>query len=111
MPALPAVSARLDHSHAVPPERLQRGLDVVQLERLYDRGDELHTTTLSLSCQVLSAAGVSGDVPECIGGVKPEEFMLRARFLASGRFCASRRRPERLAAEIPGAGRAPRGAA
>jgi hypothetical protein len=30
-------------------ERLKRRLDIIQLERLYDRRDELHLTTLSLA--------------------------------------------------------------
>jgi hypothetical protein len=62
-------------------ERLQRGFDVVQLERLDDGGDELHYDHLSLSWQVLSATRVSGGLPECIGNVKTARFMLRTRFV------------------------------
>src|SRR5215472_10108996 len=43
--ALPAVTARLTDRHAVHAERLQSGLDLVQLEGLDHGGDELHTTT------------------------------------------------------------------
>src|SRR5512146_191431 len=50
VPALPAVPARLGDRQAVDAERLQRGLDVVQLERLDDSGDELHLVSLRLSC-------------------------------------------------------------
>src|SRR6516225_3023373 len=43
--ALPAIAARLTDRHAVHAERLQSGLDVVQLEGLDHGGDELHATT------------------------------------------------------------------
>src|SRR2546429_386160 len=46
VPALPAVSACFGDRQAVDAERLQRGLDVVQLERLDDSGDELHLVSL-----------------------------------------------------------------
>src|SRR5215813_2017908 len=46
VPALPAVPACLGDGQAVDAERLQRGLDVVQLEWLDDRGDELHLVSL-----------------------------------------------------------------
>src|SRR5262249_29108680 len=43
--ALPAVSGRFGHRHAVHPERLQCGLHVVELERLDHGRDELHVAT------------------------------------------------------------------
>src|SRR5215472_4327401 len=43
--ALPAITARFTDRHAVHAERLQSGLDLVQLEGLDHGGDELHATT------------------------------------------------------------------
>src|SRR5262249_15054713 len=48
--ALPAVPARLADRHAVHAEHLQRGLHLVQLERLDHGGDELHATCLPGPC-------------------------------------------------------------
>src|SRR6185437_11854578 len=45
--ALPAIATGLAHGHAMDPERLQCSLDLVQLEWLDHRGDELHATTFS----------------------------------------------------------------
>src|SRR5487761_14545 len=48
--ALPAVSGRFRHGHAVHAERLQRALHVIELEWLDDCRDELHATTSSGPC-------------------------------------------------------------
>src|SRR5436190_3249935 len=45
VPALPAVPLHLAHCHALDSEGLQGGLDVLELERFDDRGDEFHART------------------------------------------------------------------
>src|SRR5215469_10191523 len=57
--ALPAVSARFTDCHAVHAERLQRRLDIVELERLDDSRNELHETTFSFKFLRLCPTRVS----------------------------------------------------
>src|SRR5690606_6712611 len=68
--ALPAVPARLAHRHALDAGLLQRRLDVVELERLDDRGDEPHASTFfSLGC-------AAGRVTGPLLAATPEAWMV-----------------------------------
>src|SRR5215472_16728250 len=84
--ALPAITARLTDRHAVHAERLQSGLDLVQLEGLDHGGDELHaTTSRDRRCASASPGGVSPTVTDCFRGVKRPGVMLRRCFAAAPR--------------------------
>src|SRR5439155_3252711 len=62
---LPAVAADLAHRQAEHAERLERRLHVVQLERLDDRGHELHAETPSLAGTTLGVMA-SPDPPPSV---------------------------------------------
>src|ERR1700759_4374249 len=79
VPALPAVPACLGNRQAVDAERLQRGFDVVQLERLDDSGNELHLVSLRSPVLTFRCRRFTGGVGVC----RPRET---ARVLVTGMF-------------------------
>src|SRR5437660_857595 len=62
MAALTSVTAGLTDGHAADAERLKRGLDIVEFERLDDGGDELHACTF-LARSGLAMSGASRSPP------------------------------------------------
>src|SRR5262249_17071309 len=93
VPALPAVSARFAHRHPVHAERLQRRLDVIELERLYDSRHELHGTTPFHRLFRRCLTGVSAVQSEYVRDVKQERHWLRQCFLSVGWRASFRLRP------------------
>src|SRR5260370_15738359 len=50
VPTLPTVTTCFTHCHAMHPESLQGGLDIIEFEWLDDSRNEPHVTTLSYTC-------------------------------------------------------------
>src|SRR6185437_12152331 len=100
VPALPAVPARLGDRQAVDAERLERGLDVVQLERLDDSGDELHLVSLRLSCTRPSGTDVSPEGSACVGRVKHPGPVLQPCFRPRALAQATRARDSSFSAAM-----------
>src|SRR5208282_2538206 len=101
VPALPAVSACFCDRQAMDAERLERGLDVVQLERLDDSGDELHLVSLRSPVPTIRCRRFTGSVGVCRPRETPKVLVtsmfpvLTDRVLSRG--WRPRRRPGRTA--------------
>src|SRR5207302_9571917 len=89
-----AVAADFGDCQALHPERLQRFLDVVELERLDDRGDELHADAPSVRLTVWCEARWPGENPPA--ATPPKPYAVSACSTVSMPSCSSsgvRRRP------------------